>query len=126
MESAGAEAAHHWKAAVSEKSFIDFLRSLQPDSARFEAYDGRNLDQLAFHAKNEGFQFTKSDIGQVIGTLEFQAVSAKDNEQFGAESGLWRDMWGCRRLDYLVNRLLPRFSAEELSVIASDGDRPAP
>jgi hypothetical protein len=111
---------------VSEKSFIDFLHSLQSDPVRFSAYDGRNLDQLAFHAQNEGFQFTKSDIGQVIGALEFQAVSAKDNEQFGAESGLWRDMWGCRRLDYLVNRLLPRFSAEELSVIGSDGEGARP
>jgi hypothetical protein len=125
VESAGAEAAHHWKAAVSEKSFIDFLHSLQSDSVRLREYDGRNLDQLTFHAQNEGFQFTRSDIGQVIGALEYQAVSVKDNQQFGAESGLWRDMWGCRRLDYLVNRLLPRFSAEELSVIGSDGDRPA-
>jgi hypothetical protein len=111
---------------VSEKSFIDFLLSLQSDSARFSAYDGRNLDQLTFHAQNEGFRFTKSDIGQVVGALEFQAVSVKDHQQFGAESGLWRDMWGCRRLDYLVNRLLPRFSADELSVVGSDGDRPRP
>lgn len=111
---------------MSEKSFIDFLRSLQSDSARFGAYDGRNLDQLTFHAQNEGFQFTRSDIGRVIGTLEFQAVSVKDNEPFGAQSGLWRDMWGCRRLDYLVNRLLPRFSAEELSASGSDGARPRP
>lgn len=111
---------------MSEKSFIDFLRGLQSDPARFTAYDGRNLDQLTFHAQNEGFRFTKSDIGQVVGALEFQAVSVKDNEQFGADSGLWRDMWGCRRLDYLVNRLLPRFSADELSGIGTGDDGPRP
>jgi hypothetical protein len=105
---------------MSRKSFIEFLLSLKSDHTRFAAYDARDLAQFMFHARNEGFQFTKADIDQVTGDLEFQAVSVKDGEPFGADSALWRDMWGRRRVDYLINRLLPRFTDDEVATLGSD------
>lgn len=108
---------------MPRKSFIDFLIFLKSDHARFAAYDTRNLAQFIFHAQNEGFEFTKDDIDQVIGKLEVDAITVKDNESFGANSALWHDMWGCRRLDYLINRLLPRFTDSELATISSDDTR---
>jgi hypothetical protein len=110
---------------MSRKSFIEFLLLLKSDQAKFAAYDARNLAQFQFHAQNEGFLFTKADVDQVIGQLEFQAISAKDADQFGADSALWRDMWGRRRVDYLINRLLPRFTADELAALGSEDSEDA-
>jgi hypothetical protein len=108
---------------MPKKSFVDFLILLKSDPARSATYDTRNLAQFIFHAQNEGFKFTKSDADEVIGKLEVDAVTVKDNEEFGANSALWHDMWGCRRLDYLVNRLLPRFTDSELAALGADDMR---
>ncbi|HZR52769.1 MAG TPA: hypothetical protein VFB06_25055 [Streptosporangiaceae bacterium] len=105
---------------MPKKSLIDFLVLLKSDRTRFATYDTRNLAQFIFHAQNEGFEFTKADIDQVIGKLEVDAVTVKDHEEFGASSALWHDMWGCRRLDYLINRLLPRFTDSELAAVSTD------
>lgn len=108
---------------MATKSFVDFLISLKSDRVRFATYDTRNLAQFIFHAQTEGFDFTKADVDQVIGKLEVDAVTLKDNEEFGANSALWHDMWGCRRLDYLINRLLPRFTDSELAALSTDETR---
>lgn len=105
---------------MARKSFVDYLILLRSDQTKSAAYDTRSLAQFMFHAQNEGFEFTKDDIDQVIGKLEVDAVTVKDNEEFGANSALWKDMWGCRRLDYLVNRLLPRFTDSELAALSTD------
>jgi hypothetical protein len=105
---------------MPKQSFIDFLTLLKSDQARFEAYNTRNLAQFLFHARNEGYDFTKAEVDQVIGKLEVDAVTIKDNQEFGANSALWHDMWGCRRLDYLVNRLLPKFTDSELAAVSAD------
>lgn len=105
---------------MSRKNFVDFLLLLKSDPAKLAVYDTRNLAQFSFHAHNEGFQFSKADIDEVVGELEFKAISAKDNEAVGADSSLWRDMWGRRRVDYLINKLMPRFTGEELAALGSD------
>jgi hypothetical protein len=102
------------------KSFVDFLIVLKSDPAKSAIYDTRNLAQFIFHARNEGFDFTKADVDRVVGELEVDAITVKDNEEFGANSALWHDMWGCRRLDYLIDRLLPRFTDSELAALGTD------
>jgi hypothetical protein len=108
---------------MARKSFVDFLIFLKSDPTRSATYDTHNLAQFIFHAQNEGFEFTKADIDQVVGKLEVDAVTVKDGEEFGANSALWRDMWGCRRLDYLINRLLPRFTDSELAALSTEDMR---
>ena len=108
---------------MPRKSFVDFLILLKSDHTRSATYDTRNLAQFIFHAQNEGFEFTKADVDQVVGKLEVDAITVKDNEEFGANSALWHDMWGCRRLDYLINRLLPRFTDGELAALSTDDTR---
>jgi len=105
---------------MPRKSFVDFLALLKSDHTRFSPYDTRNLAQFMFHARNEGYEFTKADVDQVIGKLEVEAITVKDKEEFNANSALWHDMWGCRRLDYLINRLLPRFTDSELAALIAD------
>ena len=43
---------------MSERSFVDFLSALSGDAAMLARYNHRNLPQLLFHARNDGFDFT--------------------------------------------------------------------
>ena len=64
-------------------------------------YNPRDLTQLVFHARNDGFDFTAEDVADVVGALEASVIVAKDGDPFDATSRLWRRMWGGYHLEYL-------------------------
>lgn len=106
---------------MSQENFVKFLSSLRTEPALLEQYDRRNLSQLLFHARNEGFAFTVLDVEQVVGRLEASVIVDKDQQPFDGSSTLWRAMWGRRHLDYVVNHLVARHTDEELAAIAGGG-----
>ena len=105
---------------MSHESFMAFLKSARDDRSLFARYDERNLEQIVFHARNEGYDFTNQEVAQVVGALEANVILTKDKNPFDGTSSLWRRMWGRRHLDYVVNDVLLRHSDDELNVLANN------
>jgi hypothetical protein len=105
---------------VSRKSAVDFLRAVRDDPALRARYNPRDLTQMLFHARNDGFDFTAADLAEVVGALEANVIVAKDRDPFDASSGLWRRMWGQRHLEYLVDSVVRRHSDDELQAVVEN------
>lgn len=105
---------------MSHKSAVTFLRAVRDDPALRARYNPRDLTQLLFHARNDGFDFTAADLAEVVGALEANVIVAKDRDPFDASSGLWRRMWGERHLEYLVDSVVRRHSDDELQAVVEN------
>jgi hypothetical protein len=109
---------------MSQASVLDLLRALRDDPAARARYDRRNLTQLVFHARTEGYDLTAEDVADVVGALEADVILHKDGDAFDETSGLWRRMWGSRHLGYVVEHVLGRHTDDELrALIAGEADR---
>lgn len=100
---------------MSEANALAFLRKASEDPDLLARYNGRNLTQLLFHARHDGFEFTAEDLGAVVGRLEFGVIVDKDGDPMDESSRLWREMWGRPHLEYLVKAVVRRFGAAELT-----------
>jgi hypothetical protein len=98
---------------MAAESFLQFLWDVHESPAMLSRYNPRNLSQLLFHAKNEGYDFSAADISHVVGRLEVSVILNKDHDQIGGSSKLWREMWGLYHLEYIVRAVLNRHSKEE-------------
>jgi hypothetical protein len=105
---------------MSQKSFLEFLVAARGSTATRIRYDRRNLAQLVFHAGNQGFDFTADDVSSVAGALEANVIVRLDADQFDGTSGLWRQMWGNRHLEYLVEHVVRRHTDAELWSVLND------
>lgn len=99
---------------MSQESFLRFLSTARESTAVLTSYNQRNLSQLLFHAKNDGFDFTAAEVAEVVGKLEANVILTKDRDPFDGNSRLWREMWGKCHLEYLVNHVVNRHTDEEL------------
>lgn len=99
---------------------MDFLVSLRDDPARRARYAHRNLAELLFHAKNDGYAFTAAGLADVAGALEASVILSKDQDPFDGTSRLWRHMWGRTHVDYLITHVVARHTDEELDGLVSD------
>ncbi len=99
---------------MSQESFLEFLLAAHENPAMLESYNRRNLSQLLFHARNEGFDFTADEVEDVVGALEASVILNKDHDPFDGSSRLWRQMWGKCHLEYLVRHVVERHTHEEL------------
>ncbi len=103
-------------------NFLRFLIAVRDNPAMLACYTQRNLSQILFHAKNEGFDFTAQEMAEVVGKLEANVILTKDHDPFDATSRLWREMWGRCHLEYLVDHVVRRHTDEELwALIAMHG-----
>jgi hypothetical protein len=102
---------------MSRKSVLEFLRAARDDAELCARYDRRDLTQLVFHARNDGFDLTADELADVVGALEASVIVAKDRDPFDATSGLWRRMWGRHHLAYVVDSVLRRHTDDELAAI---------
>jgi len=102
---------------MSQQRFLDFLLALSTSPPMLARYDGRNLPQLLFHAKNDGFAFTAEDVADVAGRLEASVILSKDQDSFDETSRLWRRMWGQKHLGYLVEHVVKRHTEAELHTL---------
>jgi hypothetical protein len=102
---------------MSQARFLDFLLAVRDRPEMLARYDRRNLAQLLFHAKNDGFEFTAEDVANVAGKLEASVILNKDRDPFDETSGLWRRMWGSRHLGYLVEHVVRRHTDAELRAL---------
>jgi hypothetical protein len=102
---------------MSQESFLKFLMAVRRDAALLTRYNRRNLSQMLFHAKNDGFGFTAQDVAEVAGKLEASVILSKDHDSFDGNSRLWREMWGKRHLEYLVKHVVSRHGDEELRAL---------
>ncbi|HXT42923.1 MAG TPA: EthD family reductase [Pseudonocardiaceae bacterium] len=108
--------------SVSQESFLEFLSAAHASDAVLARYNHRNLGEVLFRAKNEGFDFTADEAADVIGKLEANVILTKDRDPIDGSSRLWRQMFGRRYLEYLVTRVVDRHTDEELrSLIAPRG-----
>jgi len=103
---------------MSRKSALEFLLAARDDPAVRARFRGRDLTQLVFHARNDGFDFTPADLAGVVGALEVNVIVAKDGDPVDATSRLWRRMWGAYHLDYLVDSVVRRHDDGELWALA--------
>lgn len=99
---------------MSLQSALDFLLAVRDRPALLARYNQRNLAQLLFHAKNDGFDFSREDLADVVGRLEASVILQKDADGFSGSSRLWRRMWGLLHLEYLILHVVRRHSDEEL------------
>jgi hypothetical protein len=102
---------------MAQRSFVEFLVRARDDAGMLARYDGRNLAQLVFHAKHEGFDFNAEDVAEVVGKLEASVILEKDHDAFDGTARLWREMWGRRHLGYLVDRVVRRHTDAELAAL---------
>jgi Nif11 domain len=102
---------------MSQAGFVRFLRAVRDDPELLGRYDGRNLAQALFHAKNDGFDFSAADAEEVIARLEYDLVTERDGQPFDGASRLWHDMWGRRYLGYLVEHVVRRYPDAELAPV---------
>jgi len=106
---------------MSHQRFLDFLLAASASPTMLGRYDQRNLAQLLFHAKNDGFEFTADDVADVAGKLEASVILSKDADPFDETSRLWRQMWGTRHLDYLIEHVVKRHTQAELQAMIAPG-----
>lgn len=99
---------------MSQESFMKFLSAARASAAMLTSYNQRNMSQLLFHARNEGFDFTAEEVAEVVSKLEANVILTKDRDPFDGTSRLWRQMWGKYHLEYLVNHVVERHTDEEL------------
>jgi hypothetical protein len=99
---------------MSQESFLEFLSAARGNAAVLARYNRRNLSELLFQTKNEGFDFTAEEVAELIGKLEANVILTKDRDPYDGTSRLWREMWGRRYLEYLVNHVVSRHTDEEL------------
>jgi hypothetical protein len=104
---------------MSKESFLKFLLAARNDPVMLGFYDRRNLSQLLFHARAEGYDFSADDVADVAGPLEYSVIVNKDNDPFDETSRLWREMWGQRHLGYLITKVVWRLSDAELQAIVT-------
>ncbi len=102
---------------MSQGSFLEFLIAVRDSPAMLARYDQRNLSQLVFHARNQGYDFSPEDVAAVAGALEASVILSKDRSPFDGTSPLWRRMWGRRHLGYLVDHVVRRHTDEELRTL---------
>jgi hypothetical protein len=102
---------------MSTESFLRFLTATRDSPAMLARYNRRNLSQLLFHARNEGYEFTAEEVADVVGRLEASVILAKDGDPFDGSSRLWREMWGRCHLEYLVDHVLRRHTDDELRAL---------
>src|SRR5438094_9519432 len=95
---------------MSKESVLKFLLAARANPAMLARYDQRNLSQLLFHARTEGFDFTADDVADMAGPLEWNVIVNKDHDPFDETSRLWREMWGQRHLGYLISKVVQRLS----------------
>src|SRR5438874_2135903 len=93
---------------MPQQDFVRFLTAARGSTAMVASYGPRNLPQLVFHAKNDGYDFTAEDVAAVVGDLEAK-LAGKRGEQFDPQFSLWQTMWGKYYLEYLVLDLVPSF-----------------
>src|SRR2546423_11533483 len=96
---------------MSVEDVLDFLKRAREDTAMLARYNQRNLSELLFHAKNEGFDFTAENLADVAGKLEASVILEKDHDPFDETSRLWREMWGRISPAYLGGPVGRRHSA---------------
>lgn len=107
---------------MSQESFLRFLITVRDSPGMRARYSPRNLSQMLFHAKNDGFDFTAPELFEVIGRLEANVILNLDRDPFDGTSRLWSRMWGRRFLDYLVEHVVRRHSDDELQAFIKAQD----
>lgn len=108
---------------MSQTNVMKFLSAARDNGALLTRYDQRNLSELLFQAKNDGFDFTPEELAEVAGKLEASVVLTKDHDPFDGTSQLWRHMWGQCHLEYLVRSVVSRHTPEELWSLVDNPER---
>jgi hypothetical protein len=106
---------------MSQENLLKFLAAARGSAAMQARYNQRNLSQLLFHAKNDGFEFTAEEMADVIGKLEANVIMVKDSDPIDGSSRLWREMWGRYHFDYVINRVVKRHTDDELQALFAKG-----
>jgi hypothetical protein len=109
---------------MSRESFLDFLTAVRDSTAMLARYNQRNLSQLLFHARNDGFDFSAHDVAEVAGRLEASVILTKDRGPFDGTSVLWQQMWGRYHLEYLIDHVVRRHTDEELRALVQPESQP--
>ncbi len=105
---------------MSQTRVLRFLLAARESPAMLARYSQRNLSQLLFHARNEGYDFTAQEMADVIGKLEASVILTKDRDPFDGTARLWRQMWGRTHLDYVVEQVVGRHTDDELWALVGE------
>jgi hypothetical protein len=109
---------------MSLDSALKFFVAARDDAGLLARYDQRNLSQLVFHAKNDGFDFSAWELAEVAGRIEASIILTKDRDPFDGTARLWRQMWGRHHLGYLVDQVRRHTDDELRSIIATGAGAP--
>lgn len=99
---------------MSQENVLKLLLAARESPAMLARYNRRNLAQLLFHAKNDGFECTADEVAAVVGKLEASVIVSKDGDAFDQTSRLWLSMWGKRHFEYLIEHVVRRHTDDEL------------
>jgi hypothetical protein len=107
---------------MSQSSFLQFLMAVRGSPAMRARYSTRPLPDVIFQAKNDGFDFSAADVAEVIGRLEANVILNKDRDPFDGTARLWREMWGRRFIEYVIEGVVRRHTDDELRAIIERRD----
>lgn len=103
---------------MSKRNAIAFFKAVSSDSYLQEKFKLRNLEELLFHAKNIGYDFTREELAEVLGQMQAR-IMENMGEEFSGHSTLWRPMWGKYYFMWAIEDVFGGCSEEELEKIAS-------
>ncbi|MEO0967707.1 MAG: Nif11-like leader peptide family natural product precursor [Cyanobacteria bacterium J06639_18] len=99
---------------MCKQNVINLFKAAKQNPDLMAKFNVRSLEELLFHAKNLGYDFSREELASVIGGLEVTFITKKLNEQVGSRSTLWRRMWAKYHFQYLVEDVFCSFSEQEL------------
>lgn len=100
---------------MSKQSVLDFFHACASDDVLLERYSSKPLPSLLLHARMDGYEISQEDLTDVIGAMEVDVIMQRLGEQIDGNSSLWRQMWGRRRLRYVVDALYRTYGEDELA-----------
>ena len=103
---------------MAKQNVLNFLQACANDAEMVQHFNGKSLPELLLHARSLGFDFTQSDLTDVIGAMEIHVIVVRMGEEINAYSSLWRRMWGKPRFQYVIDELYRTFSETELAKLA--------
>ena len=99
---------------MSKENVINLFKAANQSPDLMAKFNVRSLEELLFHAKNLGYDFSREKLASVVGGLEATFIMQKLNEQVGSRSSLWPRMWAKYHFQYLVEDVFRGFSEQEL------------
>ncbi|MCC5644492.1 Nif11-like leader peptide family natural product precursor [Nostoc sp. CHAB 5824] len=99
---------------MSKQDVVNLFKAASQNSDLLQKFNVRSLEELLFHAKNIGYNFSREELADVIGGMEATLILQKMGEKIDGRSSLWPKMWAKYHFHYIIEDVFLKFSEQEL------------